>query len=232
VKKAASERTFPLAFGGGTLEVYVGLLRKEAPEANIVIDEGMGTVNLPGAPLKKVTVRDALEWVTETLDARKRGLILEPPRGSRATTPVFVFTTPLRATPAVQPDEVRDVKAYVLHSLAAVEPSTTPELVLTAVEDILQRRGAVRKGSAAVADVSHGRAAEVKASAAYNPATRMLTITGTRGDIAAAEDVIERITRGRQVAEALPRLQAEVDRLKTQVAEHLTKTGAHATPPR
>ena len=57
----------------------------------------------------------------------------------------------------------------------------------------------------------------MKAAVEFTPANKLLTVTGSRADLAVADQVVEELTRGQRVAAAIPRMQAEIARLRTEV---------------
>jgi hypothetical protein len=182
-----------VSFRGGTLAAYVEQVRKSWQAANIVI-ERFDSLQLPAAPLKKVTLPDALSWVETTADARSVNLTLEP-RGPRRTNTVYVFTS---ALPRVD----HQVRTYSLEAFTGKDLPVTADMITEAVNDALKRQIPAWKGAAT-----------------YSKTTHQLTVSGRGADIAVATQVVDEISQGRRLAAVLPQLERRMGKVESDIAE-------------
>jgi hypothetical protein len=186
-------------FKGGTLQRYVDTIRGELASANIVIDgDSVGEVMLPSAPIRTVSLPQALEWVVTTASARRRGVILQhPTRATNDTSVVWVFT--VAQAPVARPVAAPEImtRDHAVDSLPG--RADWPQTLKTAVEGKLAKRN-VKTGSVE-----------------YVPNGRILRVTGTRLDIQDADQTIDELERAQRPAMVLPQLQSEVSRLRQQV---------------
>lgn len=190
-------------FKGGTLDEYVGLLRKQWKDAKIVVD-GVGGVQLPKSRLPTVTLPLAVRWIQKTSAARNGRVILETATSPGAPGEVYVFTsarTPGSA-PTPQPAADHEVKPYLLPAAEEKAGGGSPGAIRKAIEAALKKQQPPSK-----------------ASVEYDPETRMLCVAGTRSDVQLADRVVETMTRGRRVEAALSQIQADIDKLKADVSE-------------
>jgi len=184
-----------IAFGGGQLKDYVAEVRKKFPDSKIVVD-GVGEVRLPAAPLPRVSLRAALEWVPKTLEARGNSVVLEPQTG-RGADAVFVLTK--QSAPRTPPPAERQAKDYNLSD--EIRPGVKPAIVEAEVKEMLKLRQPPFEGSVA-----------------YDSKTQMLRVAGTAADIRLADHVVETMTQGQRIAAALPALRESLKRLEDRVA--------------
>ena len=190
---------FSIEFRDGTLEQYAAAVRAKAPRANIHLDAGAGAVRVSKVSLPNVSVPLALHFVANTAEARRVGLTLLTTRADGEPGEVFVFTT----TPSVAsraPDGPE--KLVKVYSIQPVEGGPTGEAVKSEVETAIARRGATEK-----------------ALVEFGSGNRVLRVTGSRADLAIADQVVEELTRSQRLAAAIPRMQAEINRLRTEVDE-------------
>jgi hypothetical protein len=185
---------------GGSLDEYVELVRQLSPNVNIAID-GVGSVKVPGVTFPRVSVPAALQWVEGTRDAIARSLTLKTVRSGRDTSTVFLFSGPTQGGTRYVPVQDHQVKGYYIPAEDA-KPAMTPAMISAAVRAAIQKM-----------DSTERRGAE------YSTETGVLTVAGTRADIAIADQIVEAMTSGRRMAVALQALQARVDQLTAQVAE-------------
>jgi hypothetical protein len=192
-----------IVFQGGSLEEYVAEVRKRVPTANVYVDKGTD-VKLKQVNLPKVSLADALEFVTKTSDGRSQGLLLQVTRSGREANEVYVFTSSRPATPPGPPPEERLVKGYCLEGPKEGAPGKSPGAIEKGVQEALQKRS---------------KQGETSATAKYNNETCLLTVVGTRADIVLADQVVDEMTRGdRATVPALRVLQSELEKLKTELA--------------
>jgi type II secretory pathway component GspD/PulD (secretin) len=187
-------------FEGGELKAYVNKVRAEFSTANIVIDSGLGDMKLPPAPLPKVSLTGALQWVTSTSSGQDNGIILQPPRVTRDGD-VFVLT---RSSSAIARRRAADDHQVTSIALARYEErglDIDPMVVAEAIKDHLSQQASGR------------------GTVTFNPKTRMLLVTGTGADINGANNVLEQLTNRRRVERQLPQLTDQVTRLTTEVAK-------------
>jgi hypothetical protein len=199
-KPAVAPSTARIAFDGGTLDAYVDAVRKQFANSNIVVDGGVGTVKLPKAPLARVTLRGALEWIPKTAEARKQGVALQPPQASREGDLVFVLTTLHSPAPRTTAATEPQMRGYNLSE--EVRPGLKPDEVTKFLQSRLQ-----------------DRRAEFKGPIKYDPGTRMLTVTGTSDDLRLSDHLIDEMARGKQVVAVLPRLQTDIKTLQDRVTK-------------
>ncbi len=194
---AASDPVFAIDFAGGTLEQYVAAVKSKAPRANIHLDANSASTKISRVSLPNVSVPLALHFLANTAEARRVGLTLLTTRADGEPGEVYVFTTvPSSASRA--PDTAE--KLVKVYSIQPIDGGPTGDVVRTAVETTIARRGAA-----------------VKAAVEFTPANKLLTVTGSRADLAVADQVVEELTRGQRVAAAIPRMQAEIARLRSEV---------------
>ena len=188
-----------LDFPGGTLGQYVGAVRDQVQNANIVVDSGLEAVKVPKAPLGKVSLPQALQWVTTTVDARRHGIILQPTRSAGDSAQVFVFTT---AQAVVKTDTTPYQEKFSKDSYIDSIPNKSdwPETVRLAVVNKLKKRHSVSDDAVT-----------------YSSRSRLLTVTGTRTDIMDADQTIGALEQGQRIAAVLPQLQKDVGTMRTQV---------------
>jgi hypothetical protein len=169
------------------------------PTANLVVEE-VGTVQLPSAKLPNVTLSAALLWIQHTAEARENGVILQRIREPAEPGIVYLLTTTQsRAVRQRQvPPAIEERRSYSLQPFAEQTLGVTPEIVRMAVTDILEGTGATVQ---------------------YNRETRMLNVQGSPVDIARATQVVEEITQGRRMSNALAQLTRDVERLRTEIEE-------------
>jgi hypothetical protein len=163
--------------------------------------DGVGGIRLPSALLARVTLPTTLHWVSTTASARRGGIVLQTTRVSRDPGEVFVFTSAQpSAARSPTPAEDHRVKAYHLGFLTESGSTVTPEMVRTTVERALQKLHA-----------------EAKGLAEYDREARTMIVAGSRDDIALADQVVEEMSRGKRVAEALPQLRSDIQRLRADL---------------
>lgn len=194
--RPAATRT-SLEFGGGRLVDYVRLVR-EGTNANIVIDgDTVGRTILPAVTLGRVSVPQALQWLTTTAAARARGIVLQPTRTAGDSAEVFVLTIAQAPVPRSEPRPDTISKDYPLDSI--LNRPNWRDSLLASVNSKLSHRGSAT-----------GKAELVAGG-------RLLRVTGLQRDIRDADQTMDAMERSLRTSAAMPQLQAEVGRLRTQV---------------
>jgi hypothetical protein len=195
----AAEPLKKINFDGGELTAYIQKVRAEFPDANIVIDSGLGNIKVPSAPLPKVSLTGALQWVTNTRGAQINGVLLQPTRTSRDGE-VFLFTSSYSAIARRQAADDQQVTSIALTRYTERGLDVDPNVIAEAIRDEL---GKQRSGRGTVT---------------FNPKTGMFLVTGTSSDIGGANNVLEQLTNSRRTARQVPQLTDQVNKLTVEVA--------------
>jgi len=189
-----------LNFQAGTLAKYVDAVRQALPTANIVIDgDSVGAIWVPTAPLARMSLPQALQWVTTTANARRKGLILQPTRSAGDSAEVFVFTVaqaPLVRVP-VEPEIF--VKDYTVDTFPG--RSDWAEQMRAAVAGKLTKRDP--KNSSGSVELVPGR-------------PPILRVRGTRIDIQDADQTVDALQRSRYSEVVVP-LERDVKALRDRL---------------
>ena len=92
---AGKDQTTRIDFKGGSLGAFVDSLRVHFPSANIVVDGPVAPqIVLPGAPLPRVTLSTAMQWILGTWTAKTSNVSITSFPATRDSTAVFVISAP------------------------------------------------------------------------------------------------------------------------------------------
>ncbi|MBZ5506434.1 MAG: hypothetical protein LAO78_13320 [Acidobacteriia bacterium] len=178
-------------FEGGTLAKYVEHLRTKFPNSNIIIDGDVGNTTLPPVHLR-VSLSQALQWISGTIDARNRSVLLQTTNGS-----VYTFTTQAAHPRTAETDVV--IKTYVQANSDGTWAQPTGAALKEVLGGLLQKRDANRRG------------------VDFDAKSRLLIVTGTRSDIQMVDQVIDEIAQGGQNASSLSSVQTAIDKLNARI---------------